>query len=56
MTVKVIKKFKDKYSLKMHEVGDIMEVDEKRYEEIKDFVDVKTTKKKTTKSKGESQE
>lgn len=56
MTVKVIKKFKDKYTLKMYEIGDIIEVDEKRYEEIKDFVNVKTTKKKTKKSKGESQE
>lgn len=59
MKVKVIKKFIDKHTKKVHKVGDFLNIDEKRYEEIKSvdegLVEVvvenatPTEKKKTTK-------
>lgn len=34
MKVKVIKKFFDKHTKKLHKAGTILDIDEKRYEEI----------------------
>lgn len=34
MRVKVVKKFRDKYTKKIHEVGEEIEVTKERYEEI----------------------
>jgi hypothetical protein len=34
MKVKVVKKFRDKYTKKIHEVGEEIEVTKERYEEI----------------------
>lgn len=57
MKVKVITKFKDKYTFVWHEINDNMIVDEKRYKEIKNLVkvvekdvSVKKTSSKTRKA------
>lgn len=34
MKVKVIKKFKNKYSKGIHNIGDILDISDKRFEEI----------------------
>ena len=39
MNVKVIKKFKDKYTSEIHKIDEILEVTEKRFAELKDFVE-----------------
>lgn len=40
MKVKVIIRFKDKYTHSWHEVGEILTVSEERYQEIARFVEV----------------
>ncbi len=45
--VKVIEMFRDKYTNEVYELNHKMEVDEKRYEEIKEYVEeIKDNKKK----------
>lgn len=39
MNVKVIKKYKDKNTSEIHEVNDVLEVTEKRFAELKGFVE-----------------
>ena len=39
MNVKVIKKYKDKNTSKIHEIGEEIEVTEKRFAELKGFVE-----------------
>ena len=58
MKVKVITKFKDKYSKKWHNVNDIFNVSAERFEEIKKFVinlPEEHTSKGKKKTKGDSQ-
>ena len=52
MKVKVITKFKDKYTKLWHKVNDEFTVTEERYEEIKRFVQkLETVEPKTVKNK-----
>lgn len=39
MNVKVLKKFKDKNTSKIYEINDVLEVTEKRFAELKGFVE-----------------
>lgn len=39
MNVKVIKRFKDKNTSEIHEINDVFEVTEKRFGELKGFVE-----------------
>ena len=58
MKVKVITKFKDKYSKKWHLVNDEFNVNSERYDEIKNFViqlPEKVSLKGKRKIKGDSQ-
>ena len=49
MNVKVIKKFKDKNTSIFHEIGDTIEVNEKRFGELEGFVEKIESKRKTEK-------
>jgi hypothetical protein len=45
MKVRVISPFRDKYTFKLHKVGDELEVSKERYNEIKPYVEVIKKKK-----------
>lgn len=45
MKVKVTSVFRDKYTFKIHKVGDELEVSKERYNEIKPYVEVIKKKK-----------
>lgn len=49
MKVEVIKRFADKETKKIHEVGEEIEVSEKRYKELTRFVKKAKVKKQTKK-------
>lgn len=54
--VKVIEMFRDKYTNEVYELDQVLEVDEKRHQEIKNYVEEITeaeeTKETETKNKG----
>ena len=54
MNVKVIKKFKDKNTSEIHEINDILEVTEKRFAELKGFVEEVKAKGENGSEKAES--
>lgn len=54
ITVKVLIRFKDKYTKTWHKVDDILQVDQKRYDEIKSFVKVLKNESPKKSKKGES--
>lgn len=54
MNVKVIKKYKDKNTSEIHEVNDVLEVTEKRFAELKGFVEEVKTEGENGSEKAES--
>lgn len=54
MNVKVIKKYKDKNTSEIHEINEILEVTEKRFAELKGFVEEIKAEGKNDSEKSES--